>query len=402
MGNSIGRAICGLAAIALLAGIAAPAGAANGSNQFGGQSRADAASEMIVLGVQQGISSLPPTSGQAFTYDYNAELGTFVASEQLGPTVLRSPQTIGANRFSVRVAASYFDLSKTFDPIPYRIQVPPNPMFPSPIFAQFGMSANANVSLLNFAATYGITDRIEVTVNVPVSVVQAQAYQLYTVQPGMLSRPPSQRQLGVLDLGPIPTQQQIHDGFSAALGPNCGTNCLSIGRSSFSSLGFDFNSGTQSGVGRISVGGKGILYDNDQLSVAFAPEFFCNSPNQAQFAGSNSPSILPRVIGQWKVAKYLHAHTDVGYEYDFDVQQLSRFVWNSGISLPLPGVTFDSGVGGSKFDKAIQWTPARTFGTGPKEPGYPNGLPATLMAVNPSATELGTNYVDFLFGVKVR
>src|SRR5579862_5121466 len=107
MNQSIGRSICGLCAIAILAAMPAPTRAASGSNQFGGQSRADAASEMIVLGVQQGISSLPPTSGQAFTYDYNAELGTFVASEQLGPTVLRSPQTIGANRFSVRVAASY-------------------------------------------------------------------------------------------------------------------------------------------------------------------------------------------------------------------------------------------------------------------------------------------------------
>src|SRR5690349_16701595 len=109
--TQIGAGACWIIGIAAM--VTMIAGPARANNQFGGQGRADAASQMIVLGVQQGISSLPPTSGQAFTYDYNAELGTFVASEQLGPTVLRSPQTIGANRFSLRVAASYFDLSKT-------------------------------------------------------------------------------------------------------------------------------------------------------------------------------------------------------------------------------------------------------------------------------------------------
>ena len=77
---------------------------AQANDPFGLQQRADAVSQMIVLGVQQGISSLPPTSGQAFTYDYNAELGTFVESEQLGPTVLRSTQTIGASARHLRIS----------------------------------------------------------------------------------------------------------------------------------------------------------------------------------------------------------------------------------------------------------------------------------------------------------
>src|SRR5882672_5366874 len=64
--------------------------------QFGAQCRADAASKMIVLGVQQGISSLPPTSGQSFSYEFNPELDTYVTSERLGPTSFRAPQTIGA------------------------------------------------------------------------------------------------------------------------------------------------------------------------------------------------------------------------------------------------------------------------------------------------------------------
>lgn len=368
--------------------------------RFGAQTFASGASAAVTLAIVQAVEgiALPPASGQSFAYDWSPELGTFVASEQLGPTVLRSPQTIGANRFSLRVGASYFDLNEMFSPISYGIDVQSNhDGIPSPLFAQIGMSAKANVSLLNFAGTYGITDRIEVTLNVPVSIVQVQAYQTYSTQNASL--PPSQQQLGVLYLGtPPPPAGQIDQAFQSAYAQGQ----LAKKSSSFSSLGTDFNNGTHTGVGRISVGGRWMAYDNDRLSVAFAPEFFCNSPNQTQFAGSNSPAILPRVIGQWKAARFLRFHTDVGYDYDFDVSQLRRFVWNSGISVPLPNITFDTGVGGSKFDTAVQWAPTRTSGIGPPEPDFPNGIPLTLTAVNPSATELGTNYVDFLFGVKVR
>ena len=378
-----------------VAGFGAVARAQN-PNQFGGQDRADAASQMIVLGVQQGTSSLPPTSGQAFTFDYNAELGTFVASEELGPTVLRAPQTIGANRLSLRVAASYFELSETFDPIIYQINVPTNPVIPSTTYAEFGMNAHANVTLLNFAATYGFTDRIEATINVPVPVVQAQAKQLYTVRPQNLALPPARRPLGIVAPAPGSTPQQAFDAAFA-------TNQLVIAESSFSALGFDFNAGQHAGVGRISVGGKGVLYDNDVFAVAFAPEFYCNSPSESDFAGSNSPAILPRVIAQVKAAKRLRLHADVGYDYDFDIDELRRFVWNAGFSVPLVNWTFDLGVGGSKFNSSIKWTPATTAGTGPAvPPQFPNGLPAILTALDPSATELGTNFVDFLFGMKVR
>ena len=383
-------------ALAVVAIASLPANAQNKKNQFGGQDRADAASQMIVLGVQQGISSLPPTSGQAFTYDYNPELGTFVASEQLGPTVLRSTQTIGAGRLSVRAAVSYFELGETFDPTIYRLDVPSNSGFPSPTYTLLGMQASANVTLLNFAVTYGFTDRIEMTVNVPVSVVQAHANQLYAVKPQNLVLAPPDRPLAVVQ--PLPGQTPFQ-----ALQAAKATHQLVVATSSFNSLGFDFNEGQHAGVGRISVGGKGVLYDNDVVAVAFAPEFFCNSPSEAEFAGSNSPAILPRVIGQAKVATHLRVHADVGYDYDFDTSELRRFVWNTGISVPLVNWTFDLGVGGSKFDTGIQWTPSTATGIGPKAPPqYPDGIPGVLTALEPDQTRLGTNFVDFLYGMKVK
>ena len=342
------------------------------SNPFGLQDRADAASQMIVLGVQQGISSLPPTSGQAFTYDYNAELGTFVENEQLGPTVLRAPQTIGAQRLSLRFATSYFELGETFDPVVYNVTE-------LDAVTAFGMSASANVVLFNVAATYGFTDRIEATINIPFSVVDAKGFNTY------LSTPDSQNVFAVPG-GPD----------TIKLGLKTDPPLLQYRTKSFTALEADFNSGKHVGLGRISVGGKGLLYASNLADLAFSTEFFCNSPSQAEFAGSNSPSLLPRFIGQIHAAKRLNIFADLGYEYDFSVQQLSRFVWNTGISIPIVNATFDIGIGGSKFDEAIHWTPVKMTGQDPPNPDV------LLTARNPSETELGTNFVDFLFGMKVK
>ncbi len=344
--------------------------------------QAQAASQMIVLGVQQGISSLPPTSGQAFNYEYDAELGTFVPSTELGPTVLRSPTVIGSNRLSLRFAASFFQLGETFDPIDYQVNFEGDP---ENYFTKFGMSASANVTLFNIAATYGLTDRIEITVNVPFSVVQAKGFQTFVTFPPPF--PPARDAEVAAVSGSV-------DNLNAALA----AGYVAFRTLSFGALGADFNTGNQVGLGRISVGGKGSLWANDMAEVAFSTEFFVNSPNQAEFAGSDSPSILPRLIGKVSVPTVprLRMFGDVGYDYDFEVAELRRFVWNIGLSVPFENATVDAGVGGSLFDEGIHWTPVNStsvdnFGT-----------PVTLRAVYPTATQLGTNFVDFLFGIKVR
>ena len=363
----------------------ARAGAQADNNPYGLQQRAGAASQMIILGVQQGISSLPPTSGQAFTYDYNAEIGTFVQSEQLGPTILRSTQTIGASRLSLRFATSYFDLNKSLDPINYLATgsgIPPG------AYTQFGLSADARVVLLNFAATYGLTDRVEAMLNIPVSVVDAQASQSFLAVPGTYPPVNEAHVAGVI----VQPGGNINQTINAAVQ----TGSVNRVNASFASLDADFNSGSHAGLGRIGVGVKGLLGANEWGELAASAEFFCNSPSQEQFAGSNSASILPRLIGQIHAAKYLNLHADIGTEQDFQVNQLSRFVWDAGVSIPITNATFDLGFGGSKFDEGITWTPVTATGT------LPNGNPVTITAVNPNQTELGTNYADFLFGAKVR
>jgi hypothetical protein len=361
-------------------------------NQFGGQDRADAASRMIVLGVQQGISSLPPTAGQSFVYEFDPSISTYVSSERLGPTALRSPQTIGAHKLSLRAAFSYFELADTVAPIPFLLSSPPG----SPLgVAKIGLQANAHVTLVNLGANYGITDRIDVTLNVPVVAVDAHASQIFSTDVTTLNVPASQAPLsgvavsgGSVDQAVEILNQELQPGGQFALR-----------KESFQSIGFNFNESTHSGVGRfgvgrISLGAKGILYAGEQVQVALAPEFFFPSPGQAEFAGPNSGSILPRVIAAYRIADPVRLHLDLGYDCDFDSDELRRFVWNTGASFAISSVTFDLGIGGSQFNQGIQWTPSLA--------AYHDqaGNPGTIQALG--ETRLGSSFIDALGGVKLR
>lgn len=221
------------------------------------QGQVDAVNQMIVLGVQQGISSLPPTSGQAFTYDFNDELGTFVESEQLGPTVLRSSQTIGANRLSVRFATSYFELGETFDPIVYQATGGPIPPGEK-AYTSFGMSADANVVLFNLGATYGITDRIEATLNIPFSVVDARASEIFLTFPPPFPPASDARVAAVPGDSPAIVQQALDAGVVAER------------ELSFNALGFDFNSGKQS-ASAVSVSASKAWYWPTTGSTSLPP-----------------------------------------------------------------------------------------------------------------------------------
>ncbi len=365
------------------------------ANQFGGQQRADAASKMIVLGVQQGISSLPPTSGQSLLYEFNPELDTYVTSERLGPTSFRAPQTVGAGKFSFRVAASYFELADTFAPITYEVFNNSNTTLG---IAQLGLRVNAHVGLLNVATTYGITNRIEVSINVPLSVVDAQASQVFTTRTTALSNPPSQAPVsGVCIRSALNQGCQNLDVTSARgdldekLKPGGG---LSYRALSFAATGQQFKTENHLGIGRISLGTKVVLYADPLFQIALAPEFFLPSPNEGSFAGSETASFLPRILGALRVTDYFKLHLDAGYDNDFDNNQLRRFVWDFGASFPFSFATFDAGVGGSKFNDGIKWTPdvAPIF-VGTQQVGYGQAR---------DNNKLGDNFIDALGGVKVR
>jgi hypothetical protein len=417
-GRSPQRQLAAQLAVALTLTCAAPHSrpASAQSDQFGGQARADAAQQMVVLAVQQAISSLPPTSGQAFTYEFDAEKDTYVRGKVLGPTAFRSARTIGKGKLALRGAVSYFELSESFGPIQYLVQFD-EPFTEGDIaglqpagVAGFGLDVSAKVTLLNLSATYGITNRIEVMLNLPITVVDAKASQPFSTPRNLLNVPLDESFVaGAFQLNPLSSNPQqratqiagLRQEFGRRINPACTPDpqeperCLSYRNQSFTALGFDFNDGTHAGVGRISLGGKAMLYSAEWIRLAFMTELFFPSPNEEQFAGPNSGAILPRAIAGVPIADWLEAHVDVGYDYDFNDAELRRFVWNVGASVPGSRVTVDFGLGGSEYDEPISWTPSVAYGR--PEGEFP---PTTITALENN--QLGTTVVSFLGGIKVR
>lgn len=403
------RGACGLALICLLPGSAAFAQA---SSQFGGQERADAAAKMIVLAVQQAISSLPPASGQSFAYTYDPELSTYVASERLGPTALRSTQTIGKGKASARFSTSYFELSKSFGPLTYFNQSQDQGFADG--YARLSLEAKAKVTLFNLAFTYGITDGIEVMLNLPVVSVDASAKQSFTSRaatfdgvPPDATCPPSLCTDRPAELAPW-SGAETEEALDAALrlpttlgGGNRNPAAIRYRSESFDNLGFDFNGGTQGGIGRVNLGAKALLLTSKWLQVAFAPELTLPSPSEDELAGSASRSLMGRVILQGAPVEMLSLHADLGYEHDFDEVTLRRFVWNCGASMPFERFAVDLGFGGSEFTDEIEWTPETVIGRRQLNDDGSVRVPQ-IVGTRQQDAGIGASFVDVVAGFKFR
>ena len=390
--------------LAVLA-LVAPAVTLAQGDQFGGQSRADAAQLLIVLGVQQAISSLPPSSGQAFAYEFDAEAETFVRSEVLGPISFHSTRTLGKGKLALGLAASYFELNDSFGPVRYLVEVDealPDGSQPAGIVS-FGLDVDAKVSLVNLTLSYGVWSRADVHLGVPVTVVDVKALQPFSTRQDLLDVPIEESRVsGVFQGFPLsadPTTRdmqiaglvnQFEDRFDAdcPFGPDI---CLTHRRETFADLGFDLDDGTHPGLGRVSIGAKILAYSGAWIRLALAPELFLPSPSQDEFAGPDSGAVLQRAIADVPISDWLTLHADVGYDCDFDSAELRRLLWNVGTSFTRDRLALDLGVGGSEYDVPIRWTPSTATGAQP---------PSSLTALG--SNTVGDTFVDFLGGVRVR
>jgi len=337
---------------------------------------------MIVLAVEQGIASLPPTSGQSFSYEYDAKLDTYHKSEQMGPTAFRSPQTVAPGVLNLRFAMSYFEAARALGPIDYTVT---GPGFENPrgYCTRFGLDASADVTLFNLSATYGIAAGLDASVNIPLVLTDTHASEVFITND--------------------PTSDRVVPAFCDLLDPAIHLGVLTTARRSFSSISVpggkvQFNDGTNFGLGRISAGGKFKFYSTPHVQLAFAPEFFFPSPDQAEFAGSDSAAVSPRIVGQIVAHEHVRLHADVGYDYDFSENALRRLGWNTGASLPFVAlkrpVTVDVGIGGSRFNEGITWTPQHI------DTVDNNGQLIASFQTTGNNT-LGNTFVDFLGGIKI-
>jgi hypothetical protein len=345
--------------------------------EFGVAERAAAGGRIIVLAVQRGISALPLASAQFFSYEFDPDLDAVVREKRMGPVAFRGTDTIGGGRFSVRVSTSYFEIEESLGPIDYLVELPG-----TDALSRFGLDVQARVGIVNLAASYGISRRIELTANLPIVVTDTELTEVSASNERIIN--------DVKGLFPVTEPwERMNPVNPIDKGLAEGPIPIVIKRDSFDALGEDVSTGTGAGVGRIALGAKISVLNRGATEIAFLSELLLPSPNEDEYAGSASAAILPRLVGSIALAPYARLHLDLGYEWDFDSSELRRFAWAAGMSFPVaPVLTIDGGFSGSEYQEGIAWTPRRaTYGT----------RPMTALGNN----ELGTTYADLLLGLKL-
>ncbi len=370
---------CSLLGMAMLWPVAAQA--QQGADQFGGQSRADAASTLIVLAVQQATGALPPMSGQAFSYEYDPGADTFVRSSRLGPTVLRTARPVGKGVFSARVAVSTFELDDSFGPATYAVALRDDPQREPIGYTKFGLAAKARVTIANVAMSYGITSWLDASLVIPVGVVDANAAQIATTPVQFASLPPDE-----MLVGGSPTVDELNGALN--------DGALVLRTDSFRDLGFSFNDGEHVGIGRIGLSARFALVKSPHFRLAFAPELLLPSPHEDELIGSESLAVVPRALIEVPVGGPLSFLADVGYDFDVDRPELRRFVGTGGVHLANERLSIDAGVSGAVYDQPVRWTPAVSYGAAV------DTYPATVLLARDAIT-LGDDFVDFVSGMKI-
>jgi hypothetical protein len=354
------------------------------NNDLGGQYRADATTRLVVLAVQRALATLPPSSGQSVTYEYDPATDALQRSTRLGPTALRSAETVGPGTLSLQAGISYFQMAQTFGPIDYLLAFNP----PSTVqgVAKIGLSASARVTAVNLSATYGLSRYVDVGLALPVVAVDVHGSEIFSTQTNELSLPANQAPLSGVSIPLNGTVAGARNVLNMLLQPGGG---LSLRKETFRSLGVDFNDGIHAGVGRIDLSGKGVLLSRESFQVASIVDVFLPSPSERDFAGPASAAIAPRLIATCRLADAIRLHSDVGYDYDFDSAELRRFTWSIGGALASERAAIDLGVGGSEFAAPIRWTPNNIAGTG-------------LAGQALDDTTAGDRFVEVLLGLKLR
>ena len=329
----------------------------------------------ILTGVLQGTESVRlPTSPQSVAYRFDSDLDTYVRSSRPGPTVFRAPSTLQDGAWSARVATSYFQLDGQFWPTTYHLTKGGGE---KPFVTALGSLFTANITLVEIAASYGLTDHLELTLDVPISIVNLDAHFRWLYDNGDPNyTPQGDETLAGLD-------HRVQNGsLREATRPPNESSVLGKQR---------FDNGTQAGLGQVALGAKYALVRADRFLLSPSFELLLPSPNENEFAGPDDVGVTARILSSVDLADWATGFVDAGYTYQIQFQELTGFVWDAGVSVsPFDRVSLDAGAGGTVFSKGITPNPPVT--------GNDSG---TVEYVANSATELGTNAVNVLFGFKV-
>ena len=243
---------------------------------------------------------ISPASG--FTYKYDSAAGAFVRSTtSFGPIYTERAETIGRGKFAFGVSYQRFRFSNldgidlhsvpaVFTHLPGTGPNHADEPYEADVISTAN-SINLNIDQTLLYGTVGITDRLDISVAIP----------LVSVRMGASSNATIVRVSG-------PTFKEVASGM---VFPN---------PHAFNSAGSLTNvytsNGTSSGIGDVTFRVKANVYQINDFRIALATDIRTPTGNAREFLGTGAVGVKPFVIVS--AGKRFSPHLNVGYEWNGD------------------------------------------------------------------------------------
>ena len=246
--------------------------------------------------------SFPVSStGGGFTFQYDRELEVFTrTTDSLGPIFAERATTLGERKINFGFSYTYIDYSKLQGKDLHNLK--------SIVFLdenqkdknllQLDFDVNVKTNLFSFYGTYGITDRWDISILIPILQVQ----------------------LDVDSTGRILNQTKD---------PGKGGKTLGYSFDAGETIS-DSVSGASTGIGDIFLRSKYNLFTSEWIDFTSALDVKLQTGNKNELLGTGRTSIKPFLIFSKSVSRFT-PHLNLGYEFNSGSEGQSRIVYATGV-----------------------------------------------------------------------
>jgi hypothetical protein len=273
--------------------------------------------QAINIGIATQVSQLPlATASAGAVVVYHA--GVPETFNNLGPILTDRAQTVGKHRFYLGAAASQFVFTDvdgfSLKSLPFAFQAtayqPGTTTVVSNTYTTEQTDLRFKIDQFLALATFGITNRVDMSVIVPVEYVSLGA---------------GTRQS---------TSYTVNASNQLVLGPYSNPN--------------SYSAGTASGVGDITINGKGQMWAGERASVAVGLNLRVPNGDDRNLLGSGAWGISPYIV--YSYLGKISPHAKFGYEWN-TATELNNPTGTAGGNKTLPG--------GMQYDFGADWAMSR-------------------------------------------
>jgi hypothetical protein len=245
--------------------------------------------------------SFPVSStGGGFTFQYDSELEVFTrTTDSLGPIFAERATTLGEKKINFGFSYTYIDYSKLQGNDLHNLKsiVLLDQKQKDKNLLQLDFDVDVKSNLFSFYGTYGITDRWDISVLVPVLQVQFDVDSTARI----LNRTREKGQGGK----PL--------GYSFDSGETIG----------------DSVSGASTGIGDVFLRSKYNLFTSEWIDFTTAVDVKLQTGNEDELLGTGRTSIKPFLIFSKSITRFT-PHFNVGYEFNSGSEGQDRVVYTTG------------------------------------------------------------------------